>query len=172
MPRKTFWPLQECCKCRGKLFGLCRNAANAAENFLASAGMLQTPKWRKGRLQKFCKGQNGEKRPCRSSANAKMEKGLLQEFCKRQNGEKRPCRSSANAKMEKSVLAEVLQTSKWRKGRLQKFCKGQNGEKRLCRSSANTKMGKSVLAEVLQGHHEKRRKALTGWTSAKTFLDS
>ena len=82
------------------------------------------------------------------------------------------CRSSANAKMEKTALAEVLQTSKWGKGRLQNFCKRQNGEKGSCRSSANAKMEKSVLAEVLQGHHEKRRKALTGWTSAKTFLDS
>ncbi|ETK09821.1 hypothetical protein T231_08130 [Tannerella sp. oral taxon BU063 isolate Cell 6/7/9] len=111
----------------------------------AFAEVLQTPKWRKGLLQKFCKGQNGGKRPCRSSANAKMEK---------------------------SALAEVLQTPKWGKGRLQKFCKHRNGEKRPCRSSAKAKMEKRALAEVLQGHHEKRRKALTGWTSAKTFLDS
>ena len=69
----------------------------------------------------------------------------MQKFCKGQNGEKRLCRSSANAKMGESVLAEVLQ---------------------------NAKMEKRALAEVLQGHHEKRRKALTGWTSAKTFLDS
>ncbi|AWB15205.1 hypothetical protein BCB71_12770 [Tannerella serpentiformis] len=103
---------------------------------------------------------------------SKWGKASLQKFCKHQNGEKHPCRSSANTKMEKRALAGVLQTPKWGKALLQKFCKGQNGEKRFCRSSANTKMGKSVLAEVLQGHHEKRRKALTGWTSAKTFLDS
>ncbi|ETK03775.1 hypothetical protein T229_12725 [Tannerella sp. oral taxon BU063 isolate Cell 5] len=44
MPRETFWPLQECCKHLEKLFGLCRNAANAPKNFLAFAGMLQTPR--------------------------------------------------------------------------------------------------------------------------------
>ena len=46
--------------------------------------LLQTPKWGKASLQKSCKRQNGEKRPCRSSANAKMRKsvlaGLLQSF--------------------------------------------------------------------------------------------
>ena len=44
MPRETFWSLQECCKCPEKLFGVCRNAANASKNFLAFAGMLQTLK--------------------------------------------------------------------------------------------------------------------------------
>jgi len=34
--------LQECCKCHEKLFGLCRNAANATKNFLDFAGTLQT----------------------------------------------------------------------------------------------------------------------------------
>ena len=80
----------------------------------------------------------------------KWGKALLQKSCKHQNGEKRPCRTSAKSKMGKSVLAEVLQTLKWGKASLQKFCKVQNGEKRPCRSPANAKMGKSVLAEVLQ----------------------
>ena len=44
MPRKTFWTLQECCKCHEKLSGLCRNAASATKNFLDFAGMLQTPR--------------------------------------------------------------------------------------------------------------------------------
>ena len=74
----------------------------------------------------------------------------LQHSCKRQNGEKRPCRSPANAKMGKSALAEVLQTPKWGKAPLQESCKHQNGKKRPCRSPANAKMRKSVLAEVLQ----------------------
>ena len=39
--RKTFWPLQERCKCHEKLFGVCRDAASAPKNFLAFAGMLQ-----------------------------------------------------------------------------------------------------------------------------------
>ena len=40
-PRKTFWCLQERCKCPEKLFGVCRNAARAAKNFLVFAGTLQ-----------------------------------------------------------------------------------------------------------------------------------
>jgi len=87
------------------------------------AGVLQTPKWGKASLQKFCK---------------------------RQNGEKGACRSSAKAKTGKSAFAEVLQTPKWRKAPLQKFCKRQNGEKRPCRSSANAKMEKRALAGTLQ----------------------
>ena len=39
----------------------------------------QTPKWEKAPLQKFCKHQNEEKRPCRSPANAKIEKSTFAE---------------------------------------------------------------------------------------------
>ena len=53
--RKTFWPLQECCKRHEKLFGLCRNAANATKNFLAFAGMLQMPRKTFWSLQGRCK---------------------------------------------------------------------------------------------------------------------
>ena len=48
-PRKTFWSLQERCKSREKLFGVCRNAANAAKNFLVFAGVPQVSRrtfWR------------------------------------------------------------------------------------------------------------------------------
>ena len=55
MPRKTFWRLQECCKCREKLSGVCRDAASAAKNFLAFAGMLQVPRKTFWRLQRRCK---------------------------------------------------------------------------------------------------------------------
>ena len=55
-PRKTFWPLQECCKCHEKLFGLCRNAANAAKNLLEFAGTLQVLRKTIWSLQKRCKG--------------------------------------------------------------------------------------------------------------------
>ena len=57
MPRKTGWRLQECCKCRGKLVGVCRNAANAAENWLAFAETLQMPRKTGWRLQERCKGR-------------------------------------------------------------------------------------------------------------------
>ena len=55
-PRKTFWPLQECCKCSEKLFGVCRNAANAAKNLLEFAGTLQVLRKTIWSLQKRCKG--------------------------------------------------------------------------------------------------------------------
>ena len=42
VPRKTFWPLQECCKCFEKLSGVCRDAASASKNFLAFAEVLQS----------------------------------------------------------------------------------------------------------------------------------
>ena len=43
-PRKTFWSLQQCCKCFEKLFGVCRDAASAAKNLLAFATLLQVPR--------------------------------------------------------------------------------------------------------------------------------
>jgi len=55
MPQKTFWGLQERCKCREKLFGVCSNAANASKNFLAFAGMLQVPRKTFWGLQECCK---------------------------------------------------------------------------------------------------------------------
>ena len=55
MLRKTFWSLQKCCKCLEKLFGVCRNAANASRNFLVFAGMLQVPRKTVWRLQECCK---------------------------------------------------------------------------------------------------------------------
>ena len=100
----------------------CRTSANTKTRKSVLAEALQTQKWGKVSLQKFCK---------------------------RQNEGKRPCRSPANAKMGKSVLAEVLQTPKWGKASLQNFCKVQNGEKCPCRSPENAKMGKSVLAGTL-----------------------
>jgi len=51
MPRKTFWRLQERCKCPEKLFGLCRDAASASKNFSAFAETLQVPRKTFWRLQ-------------------------------------------------------------------------------------------------------------------------
>jgi len=53
--RKTFWSLQQCCKCLKKLFGVCSNAANASKNFLEFAGTLQVPRKTFWSLQKRCK---------------------------------------------------------------------------------------------------------------------
>ena len=74
--RKTFWTLQECCKRREKLFGLCRNAANATKNFLASAGMLQMLRKTFWSLQKCCKCREKLFGVCRNAANA--AKNLLE----------------------------------------------------------------------------------------------
>ena len=68
--RKTFWPLQECCKRLEKLFGLCRNAASAPRNFLAFAGTLQVPRKTFWRLQKCCKCPEKLFGLCRNAANA------------------------------------------------------------------------------------------------------
>ena len=87
------------------------------------AEVQQTPKWRKGRLQKFCKRQNGE------------------------NGF---CRTSANVKKEKMAFAGLLQTSKRRKWPLQDFCKRQKGENGLCRNAANAPKNFLAFAEMLQ----------------------
>ena len=69
MPRETFWPLQECCKQLEKLFGLCRNAANASKNFLVFAGMLQTPRKTFWPLQERCKRHKKLFGLCRNAAN-------------------------------------------------------------------------------------------------------
>ena len=51
VPRETFWRLREPRKCLKKLFGLCRNAAYAARNFLAFAGTLhREPIYLNGRM--------------------------------------------------------------------------------------------------------------------------
>ena len=53
--RKTFWSLQQCCKCLEKLFGVCRNAASAPKNFSAFAETLQVPRKTFWSLQERCK---------------------------------------------------------------------------------------------------------------------
>ena len=70
MPRKTFWRLQERCKCPEKLFGVCRNAARAAKNFLAFAGTLQVPRETFWSLQRRCKCFEKLFGVCRDAASA------------------------------------------------------------------------------------------------------
>ena len=69
MLRKTFWRLQECCKCLEKLFGVCRNAARATKNFLAFAGTLQVLRRTFWRLQERCKCPEKLFGVCRNSAS-------------------------------------------------------------------------------------------------------
>jgi|GEM_PF-3832463 len=68
--RKTFWRLQECCKCFEKLFGVCRNAASASKNFLAFAGTLQVPRKTFWRLQHRCKSHEKLSGVCNTVASA------------------------------------------------------------------------------------------------------
>ena len=70
MPRKTFWSLQQCCKCLEKLFGVCRNAASASKNFLEFAGTLQVPRKTFRRLQERCKCPEKLFGVCRNAASA------------------------------------------------------------------------------------------------------
>ena len=48
--------MQQRCKCPEKLFGVCRNAANASKNFLEFAGTLQVLRKTIWSLQERCKG--------------------------------------------------------------------------------------------------------------------
>ena len=68
--RKTFWSLQQCCKCLEKLFGVCRNAASVPKNFLEFAGTLQVPRKTFRRLQKRCKCLEKLFGVCSNAANA------------------------------------------------------------------------------------------------------
>ena len=51
-------------------FGVCRNAANAAENWLAFAGTLQMPRETGWRLQECCKCHGKRVGVCRNAASA------------------------------------------------------------------------------------------------------
>ena len=70
MPRKTFQRLQECCKCHEKNFGVCRNAASVAKNFLGFAAMLQMPRKTFWGLQQCCKCHEKLFGVCRNAASA------------------------------------------------------------------------------------------------------
>ena len=81
--RKTFWSLQECCKCPEKLFGVCRNSASASKNFLAFAETLQMLRKTFWRLQRRCKCREKLFGVCRNAANAsKKTFWRLQQCCK------------------------------------------------------------------------------------------
>ena len=70
MPQKTFWSLQQCCKCLEKLFGVCRNAASTSKNFSAFAETLQVPRKTFRRLQQRCKCPEKLFGVCRNAASA------------------------------------------------------------------------------------------------------
>ena len=55
MLRKTFWRLQECCKCPEKPFDVCNTVASLTKNFSAFATPLQVPRKIFWRLQHHCK---------------------------------------------------------------------------------------------------------------------
>ena len=62
--------LQGRCKCPEKLFGVCRNAANASKNFLAFAALLQMLRKTFWRLQECCKCPEKLFGLCSNAANA------------------------------------------------------------------------------------------------------
>ena len=69
VPRKTFWCLQQRCKCFEKLFGVCRDAASAAKNLLAFATLLQVPRKTFWRLQHRCKSHEKLSGVCNTVAS-------------------------------------------------------------------------------------------------------
>ena len=110
-------------------FGVCRNAAKAAENWLAFAGMLQMPRETGWRLQECCKGRGKLVGVCRNAANA-AENGLaftgtlqaprrygwhLQECCKCHGKLVDVCRNAANAAGNRLTFAGTLQRP-WKTG--------------------------------------------------------
>ena len=131
MPRKAFWPLQECCKCLEKLFGLCSNAANATKNFLEFAGTLQRPRKTFWSLQERCKGLEKLSGVCRNAAKA--SKNFL-EFC----------RNAANAAKNLLEFAGTLQVLRKTIWSLQKRCKGLEKLSGVCNTVAS--ISKSTLA--------------------------
>ena len=96
---------------KSKYLGACRNAANAPRNFLAFAGMLQTPRKTFWSLQERCK---------------RLEKlfGL--------------CRNAANASKNFLAFAGTLQTPRKTFWPLQECCKRPEKLFGLCRDAANT----------------------------------
>ena len=81
---------------------------------------------------------------------SKWRKWPLRNFRKRQNGENRPCGTSASVKMGKMAFAELPQASKWGKSPLRDFRKRQNGENGHCGAPANTKKFSGALAGLPQ----------------------
>ena len=69
VPRKTFWPLQERCKCFEKFFGVCRNAASATKNFSVFATPLQVSRKTFWCLQHCCKSHKKLSGVCNTAAS-------------------------------------------------------------------------------------------------------
>ena len=90
VPRKTFWRLQQRCKCFEKLSGVCRNAASAPKNFLEFAGTLQVPRNTFWPLQECCKCFEKLFGVCRDAARAAKNflefAGMLQTLRKKLSG--------------------------------------------------------------------------------------
>ena len=130
MPRKTFWRLQECCKCLGKLFGVCRNAASAAKNFLAFAGMLQMPQRTFWRLQECCKCLEEFFGVCRNAANVfgSPTRGFTPPSAARRNTRSGRFRApSAGCVARAAVAPSGAARRAWRRPRRRPRCRSRAG---------------------------------------------
>ena len=67
--RKTFWRLQQCCKSREKLSGVCNTVASPTKNFLAFATPLQVSRKTFRRLQHRCKSHEKLSGVCNTVAS-------------------------------------------------------------------------------------------------------
>ena len=103
-------PLREFRWTRGVCLDVCRNAASAAKNFLAFAGMLQAPRKTFWPLQGCCK--------CHEKLS-----GVLQECCKSHEKLSGVCNTVASLTKNFLAFATPLQVSRKTFWRLQHRCK-------------------------------------------------
>ena len=123
MPRETFWRLQECCKCFEKLFGVCRNAANAPRNLSTFATLLQVSRRTFRRLQHRCKSHEKLFGVCNTVAS------LTKNF---------------------SALATLLQVPRRTFRRLQHCCKSHEELFGACNTVASPTKNFLAFATLLQ----------------------
>ena len=140
--------MQQRCKCPEKLFGLCRNAANASRNFLVFAGTLQMPRETFWRLREFRKRLGECREPRAACANVSANAGNLAQpaqtsrqmpgasrgLRKRLGKCRGTCAACANVSVNAGSLAQPAQTSRQMPGYLRGLRKrlGECREPRKC----------------------------------------
>ena len=76
-PRKTFWCLQERCKCPEKLFGVCGSPANVSANAGSLAQPAQTSRQMPGTSRSLRKRLGKCRGTCAACANVSVNAGSL-----------------------------------------------------------------------------------------------
>ena len=145
-------PLREFRRTRGVCLDVCRNAARAAKNFLAFAGMLQVPRKTFWALQGRCKCFEKFFGVCRNAASATKNflafAGMLQmprktfwrlqHRCKSHEKLSGVCNTVASPAKNFSAFATPLQVPRKTFWRLQHCCKSHEKLSGVCNTVANT----------------------------------